>query len=151
VLDELSRYLAAHPGDSLVRGFKAYAHLACKEPRKAVAELRIILDKPPENLDALNTLAWIEATHSDSTLRNAKEAVELAEKSAALRPNDAQTFDTLAAAYAEGGRFKEAVETAKKARQAAEKTKNAALISEIDARLKLFEAGKPFRDQTMPK
>ena len=95
----------------------------------------------------MNSLAWIEATDPDAKLRNANEAVAFAEKAAARCPDDGPTLDTLAAAYAESDRFKEAADTAQKAKQAAEKAKNQLLVNEIAARLKLYEAGKPYRDE----
>ena len=59
----------------------------------------------------------------------------------------ATVLDTLAAAYAEAGRFKEAVETARRAKKAAEPIPNHdALLRGIDARLKLYESGKPYRE-----
>ena len=51
-----------------------------------------------------------------------------------------------AAALAEVGRFKEAVEIEKRAKQAAEKAGSQPTLNGINERLKLFEAGKPFRD-----
>lgn len=93
-------------------------------------------------------MAWVEATHVDAAIRNGEEAVELARKAAAQQKTDVATvLDTLAAAYAEAGRFKEAVETARRAKKAAEPIPNHdALLRGIDARLKLYESGKPYRD-----
>ena len=55
-------------------------------------------------------------------------------------------LDTLAAAYAETGQFKEAVETARKGEKAAEDGNEHALLDGINARLKLYESGKPYRE-----
>ena len=69
---------------------------------------------------ALNDLAWIYATHPRRDLRNAVEAVRLAEQACQLSDRKLPTcLNTLAAAYAEAGRFAEAVTTAKKAIQIA--------------------------------
>ncbi len=57
----------------------------------------------------------------------------------------AAALDTLAAAYAEAGRFPEAVATARKAVNLATQEKNQGLADRLQARLALYEAHKPFR------
>ena len=54
--------------------------------------------------------------------------------------------DTLAAAYAEAGRFSEAVETARKALELATQQKEQSLAESIQKRIALYEAKTPFRD-----
>src|SRR5262249_56790918 len=67
----------------------------------------------PENLDALNGLAWTYATDLDPKLRHAKNTIELAELCVgATHRRIASYLDTLSAAYAEAGDFKRAVEAA---------------------------------------
>ena len=143
----LQAALAAEPRDLETRKYKALAHLAARQTPAAIGEFREILRRDPENQHALNSVAWIEATSPDAALRNGEEAVDFARKVAGRQKRDVpQLLDTLAAAYAEAGRFKEAAETARKAKKAAEQGKDAALATEIDARLKLYEAGKPYRE-----
>ena len=63
----------------------------------------------PDLLEALSNLAWIRATSEDSGLRNGPEAVRLAERACRLASRQVPgALDTLAAAYAEAGRFSEA-------------------------------------------
>jgi tetratricopeptide (TPR) repeat protein len=145
----LAQVQAARPNDAYLRGFVAYTLFAMKKFPEAVAEFRAVLRIDPKNVDALNSLAWIEAVHPDARMRNGKEALTFAEEAAALRPKDAQALDTLAATYAEAGRFKEAVDTARKAAQLAEKLKSPELSAGIAARLKLYESGKPYRDNSL--
>jgi protein O-mannosyl-transferase len=143
----LLKAAATNPGDLETRINLALAYLARKERREAIREYREILRHDPRNLAALENLAWIEATDREAVLRNDKESVELAQKALALEKGVAPGFlDTLAAAYAEAGRFPEAVETARKAKKAAEQGKDRKLIEEIDARLKLYESKKPYRE-----
>ncbi len=149
MLQQLGQLVAAMPKDVFLRGFAANALLAAKQPAIAVAQFREVLKLDPNNADALNSLAWIEATHADAKLRNGKEAVVFAEKAAGLKKDDAPTLDTLAAAYAEAGRFKEAVATAQKAKQLAEKAKLGELSKGIAEELKRYEAGKPLRDPSL--
>ena len=58
-------------------------------------------------------------------------------------------LDTLAAAYAEAGRFADAVQTAKKALELATQ-QEARLVASIQARLRLYQARTPFRDLRQP-
>jgi hypothetical protein len=53
---------------------------------------------------------------------------------------------TLAAAYAEGGRFAEAVSAAQRALQLADSQSNATLADALRSQLKLYQAGSLFRD-----
>jgi tetratricopeptide (TPR) repeat protein len=53
-------------------------------------------------------------------------------------------LDTLAAAYAEEGQFEKALEWQKKALELAPENFKA----DLNTRLKLYEAGKPYRDAT---
>jgi len=53
---------------------------------------------------------------------------------------------TLAAAYAEAGRFTEAVTTAQRAVQFAAAQANSALANNLQAEVELYQTGFPFRD-----
>jgi hypothetical protein len=53
-------------------------------------------------------------------------------------------LDTLAAAYAEAGRFPEAVTTAQRALHLAEARSNTALAGSLQSQLKLYQDGRPF-------
>jgi Flp pilus assembly protein TadD len=55
---------------------------------------------------------------------------------------------TLAAAYAEAGRFAEAITTARRALQLATGQNNATLAAALEAELKLYQAGIPFHDNS---
>jgi hypothetical protein len=77
----------------------------------------------------LRRAAWLLATSRDPTLRNGVEAAALGERAARLTGNrDAVDSDGLAAAYAESGRFADAVETGNRAlRLAAQRELSAAI------------------------
>jgi tetratricopeptide (TPR) repeat protein len=61
-------------------------------------------------------MAWFFATQPDATLRNGPEAVRLAEHACVLAGRTApEMLATLAAAYAESGRFSEAIKVAEEA------------------------------------
>jgi len=81
-------------------------------PHQAVEQYRQILRTAPGQLEALNNLAWLLATSGDATVRNGTEAVRYAEQVCQLTGYRQPRFiGTLAAAYAEAGRFPEAVAT----------------------------------------
>jgi Flp pilus assembly protein TadD len=116
-------------------------------PRQAVAQLRQALLLQPDSVEALNNLAWLLATASDDKLRDGAEAVRLAERASRLPPvKEMCVPGTLAAAYAESGRFPEAVATAEKAVEmetAAGETRLAAINRQL---LRFYRAGKPFHE-----
>jgi hypothetical protein len=56
----------------------------------------------------------------------------------------------LAAAYAEAGRFAEAVRTAHKALDLAAQQNQQALVELIKTKISLYEAGTPFREKPPP-
>jgi tetratricopeptide (TPR) repeat protein len=103
----------------------------------------------PDEPDILNNRAWILATHPDPKLRNGTEAVGAAERAVKLSPGKVDFGDTLATAYAEAGRFPDALATARKALRVAEQQHNRALADALRSRIALYEAGKPYR-QTLP-
>jgi len=115
--------------------------------REAVAQYREALKLDPDLSTALNNLAWVSATSPDDGLRNGTEAVRLAERACALTHYAQPWFvATLAAAYAEAGRFPEAVATAEKAEQLAANTGQAAVAAKDRQMLGLYRAGKPYHE-----
>ncbi len=115
--------------------------------REAMAEWRAVLYLSPENSSAFNQLAWVMATSPDPGLRNGFEALELARQAVRLSGgSDPTLLDTLAAAQAECRQFPAALETARRARDLAQVKGDIALADALSGRLKLYEAGSPFRE-----
>ncbi len=87
------------------------------------------------------------ATSPDASVRNGAEATALAvqavERSGA---KDAAAWDTLAAAYAEAGKFADAAETAARALALAEEAKQAELAAAIRSRMLVYQSQNAFRD-----
>jgi len=110
----------------------------------AAAQLRQALLAQPDAVEALNNLAWLLATCADDKVRNGAEAVRCAERASRLpAPDGMCVMGTLAAAYAEAGRFKDAVATAEKAvekENAAGQARFAAINAQL---LALYRAGRP--------
>ena len=95
-----------------------------------------------------NNLAWILATNPDAKIRNGAEAIRHAKAAVAATGGDEPGFlDTLAAAYAEAGKFSEAVKTAQRALSAVTAKKQVDLAEQIESRLKTYQRGEPYRSE----
>ena len=115
--------------------------------RRATAQLRLAIQTDTNSVDAANNLAWILATCPNHQLRDGAEAVTWAERACRLSGfTSATPISTLAAAYAEAGRFTEAVETANRALQlqnAHGEFQQAAVNQQL---LAYYQAGHPFHE-----
>jgi tetratricopeptide (TPR) repeat protein len=77
---------------------------------KAAADFTKAITLNPDYVEAYNSLAWLMAVCPDVSVRNGEYAVEYAKKACELTVwNDDSLLSTLAAAYAEAGRFDNAV------------------------------------------
>jgi tetratricopeptide (TPR) repeat protein len=123
-------------------------HLRRGDPRAAVNAFEIALQLNPNHLRTLSFLARLLAANDDVSLRNGARAVQLAERAVALTDqSQPAALDSLAIAYAEAGRFDEAVraeETAVSMLQAS--NDHPALLNEILQRRELFSGRKPHRE-----
>ncbi|REJ66820.1 MAG: hypothetical protein DWQ31_13480 [Planctomycetota bacterium] len=99
-------------------------------------------------LSLLNNLAWIRATHRSDSIRNAEQALRFASRAADMtKREDPSLLDTLAAAYAEAGRWQEARQTERLAVAQAERAGVADVaISSMKQRLSLYEDRLPYRE-----
>jgi tetratricopeptide (TPR) repeat protein len=114
---------------------------------EAIAQYREALRLNPNLVGALNNLAWALAASPEAELRNGAEAVGLAERACELTHHGEPLFlGTLAAAYAEAGRFPEAVTTAEKAEQLATTAGLTAVAAKNRQLLELYRAGKPYHE-----
>jgi len=110
--------------------------------------LRQGLKHAPDDVVLANGLAWTLATCPDEHRRNGGEAVQWAEKACDMTQRRSSAFvDTLAAAYAEVGRFEAAVKTEREAIALATQANQTGLLEEYNGRLALYEAGKPYHDE----
>jgi Flp pilus assembly protein TadD len=124
------------------------AHLLSQDGRaaEAVGEFQAALALRPDDAQALGGLAWIRATAAEASLRNATEAVTLAERAAVLtQRRDLSALDALAAAYASAKRFGEAVEVARSAIAQATLLGHPAVAAQFRERLALYQKGQPYR------
>jgi Flp pilus assembly protein TadD len=114
---------------------------------EALAHWREGLRVDPNHLALLSQTAWVLATCPEASVRNGAEAVELAKRAVQLSGGkEPAVLDTLAAAYAETGRFAEAVETIRQALALATQQNEQPLIEGLKARMALYEAKTPCRE-----
>lgn len=112
---------------------------------EAVAQWTEALKLAPGNAAAMNSLAWTLATSRAAAVRDGHEAVRLAEQVARLtRRANPQALLTLSAALAEVGRFDEAIQSAREARERS-REREPALAPKIEAALAEYQAGRPIR------
>jgi len=114
---------------------------------EGLAHLREALKREPDNVQMLNDAAWLLATSSDAALRNASEAVRLAEHTAQLTAgHDPGALGTLAAAYAASGDFDRAQDVEQRAADLAGQQGKAQLATELGSRVALFQAKTAIRE-----
>jgi tetratricopeptide (TPR) repeat protein len=132
---------------------------AKKDYDHAIEDFSAAIGEDPKNADAYKAIAWLRATCPKGDLRNGDKAIEYARKACQLSGwedpkrlgtiapgwKDAGKLETLAAAYAEEGDFKQAVKWQKKAVELGYDAKEQTEKSKV--RLKLYEEGKPYRDE----
>ena len=117
----------------------------------AIAQYREALRLRPEWPPALSKLAWILATDRNETVRNGADAARLAERLCEVTGyRQAEALDVLAAAYAEAGRFGDAIRVAQKAIELASAAAQQELAQQVQERLKLYQASRPFHEGSEP-
>ncbi len=116
------------------------------EPQ-AVNCYRRALEANPSCLPALNNLAWLLATSTNKDLRDGNEAVRLSQQACQLTAYREPVFvGTLAAAYAEAGRFDEAVQTATLACDLARSTGQTNALAKNQSLLAEYKNHLPHRE-----
>ena len=111
----------------------------------AIREYRKILGVKPNWATAANSLAWILATDRNNEIRNGMEAVRWARVACKGEGSkNPEYLDTLAAAYAEAGRFEEAARTARESLTFARLAGDEDLAEEVEKRLQLYQNKEPF-------
>jgi len=123
----------------------ALEHLG--QTREGMSHYAHALRLQPDFAEALERLAWITATDPRPELRNGTEAVNLAQQACELTGNkEARSLTTLAAAYAEAGRFAEAVSTVETAEKLTAGTGQREMAAKCASLLEALKSGKTWRE-----
>ncbi|HEV2046666.1 MAG TPA: tetratricopeptide repeat protein [Chthoniobacterales bacterium] len=136
---EIDEAIASLQKTLFIRPDNAHAHarlgdalLRKQRSGDAVAHYEKSLKIAPRSPETLNSLAWVLSTCSDAQLRNGSRAIQLAEQANQLSGGkNPVLIRTLAAAYAESGRFNDAIDAAQRASQLAVAKGNSALASQL--------------------
>ena len=153
VTDALIHYrklLELEPNNIEVHNIVGTVLIQQRQVKEGVEEWQKVLAIQPDNGNAMSNLAWIFATSPDQSLRDGPKAVELAEQ--ALRFSAGRIpilFRTLAAAYAESGRFAEAIQTAQRGIELANSQGNLGLATELQGNIALYQERQPLRDPSL--
>jgi len=124
-----------------------YALLRKGQVREAVAHYQMALQIQPDSAGPYNNLAWVLATCPEASVRNGGQAITLAQQANQLSGGQNPVMlKTLAAAYAEAGRFPEAIAAAQRALDLAAAQSNTSLAKDLRAQIELYRTGSPFRD-----
>jgi protein O-mannosyl-transferase len=142
----LRRAVEIEPENKLANLQLADALRQLGRPEEAFLHLHKALGIDPNSPEAEKNLAWVLATDSDARNRDGARAVALAKHANRLNNGRDPVINvTLAAAYAEMGRFPEAIKTVEVAQQMAVDVNNVALAEGILGYLELYRSGRPFR------
>lgn len=148
-VDDFTAALRLHPKIEMVRYRRGRAYHDLKEYAKANADFVAAHDLDPDYPNLSNAWAWQLATCPDAKYRDGQLALQLAKKT--------RDMDTLAAAYAEIGKFDDAIASQKRAIQildglpqpideeAAERQRERK--KKMEVWLASYEAKRPYRDE----
>jgi tetratricopeptide (TPR) repeat protein len=136
-------YADAHTGlgNALLRKGSLQEAIAQYEKASALA---------PEDPHCRNNIAWVLATSSDASIRDGAKAIDLAQVAVALSGGREPRFlRTLAAAYAENGRFSEAFAVAQQAVAIARMQGKTGLATALEKDLMLYRGHLPLRGDSL--
>ena len=150
VADAIAQFKIAvqlQPGYAHARNSLATAFAAKQEWGEAIRCWRETLEIDPTNVAAQSGLAWTLATAPDPTLRNGIEALAISQRlSQTTEASNPMILRVLAAAYAEAGRFPEAIETTERGIALATSQYRSDLAALLQSDLKLLQSAQPLRD-----
>ena len=151
-IEHCQETLRINPRDADARNNLGLALLQKGNEKEAAVELETSLEIDPNQMNAATNLAWILATSPDPATRDGAKAVELAERVSqhAGHPN-AIVLRALAAAYAEDGRFSDAIKAAEEASQLAEAQGNAGLTEDLQRAISNYRMSVPLRSYGIPR
>lgn len=137
--------LRIDPSRSLVRKELAGVLGNQKRYKEALSVLEEGLKVNPSDAGTAANLAWMLATAPNASDRDGPRAVRLAEAAVKSQPSeDPRMLNALAAAYAEAGRYDEALKTLARAINIAHQRKDQALVDQLTPFLMTYRSHKPY-------
>ena len=141
-LADFSKVVQLNPKDAETYNNRGMTYESLGKFQEARDDYARSIEIHATNPAAYNNLGWLLATCHEAEFRNGGEALAHAKKVCELLDwKSVEALDTLAAAYAESGDFKEAVRWQTKAIELAPQGGNASLRSRLD----LYQNSTPYR------
>ena len=120
-------------------------YLRLERPRDALNSFRSARTSP----QAVKALAWVLASHADSSVRDGAESLRLADQLVQQgNSQDAEALDILAAALAETGRFDQAAQRARQAMGIMQAGGLTAQAERVRRRIDLYVQNQAYRSPT---
>lgn len=141
-IKDCSSSLGLVPQDPKVLTMRGHAYWRNADYKLALHDFVSASQTDPANAEALNQLAWIRATCPESSIRDGSAAVKTALRACELTAwQNPRNIDTLAAAYAESGDFKKAIQFQKQAIELSGES-----IQRMQERLAGYWHARPYRE-----
>jgi tetratricopeptide (TPR) repeat protein len=142
-VEELSNVIRDYPDSIEAYDFRSHALYKDGQHKAAIADAERVLCTYPECSNAINRIAWIQATSWDAQVRNGNSALAKARRACEITEFKRWALvDSLAAAHAEVGEFEEAVRWAEKALELAPDPSRC----RIEVKIPLYRQKKPWRE-----
>jgi tetratricopeptide (TPR) repeat protein len=146
-IEHYERAIELMPNSALAHNRLGLARQMKGEFEEAIRHYEKAIELDASYLSPKNNLAWLLATSGNASLRDGNRAIQLAQAVQQFpEGKQPQFLDTLAAAYAEAGKYEEAVDTASRAMSLAELQKDNALADSIRTRLRLYESKQAYHE-----
>ena len=148
-IEDYAEAIKINPSDAEAYYLRGFSHQSLGDIDNALRDYEEAIRLDPKYTRPYNEIAWIRAACDRDQYRDGDEAVKYATIACELTDwKDWNYLDTLAAAYAEQGRFEEAKKWEKKAIALAPPART----ETIQHRFELYEAEKPYREKNaMPE
>ncbi|MBW2614626.1 MAG: tetratricopeptide repeat protein [Deltaproteobacteria bacterium] len=143
---DCTKALHIDPGYSVAYLNRGRAWFSKKDCARAITDFEKALDINPNYAEARNQLAWTLAVCPDDRYRNGAKAVELAKMATEMSPV-AGFRATLAAAYAEAGRFEDASKTQESMIALLNEQGKKEQLSVNKKRLTFYREHRPWREE----
>ena len=148
-ITDWEKTLQLQPNDADAHTCLGNAFLRQGSPTEAIAHYKMAVALDPQDPHSRNNLGWILATSSDAGIRDGARAIDFAQQAVALSGSkEPQFLRTLAAAYAESGRFPDAIAAAQQAAALAGMQGKRRLANHVQKDLVLYRAHLPLRENS---
>jgi len=147
-LEEAQQALNVSPRSAYAFYQRGTAYEIAGNQEKALSDYETAIQIDPNLAQAYNSMAWLLATTESKQLRDGKQAVIYAKKAVQLWPNP-NYLDTLAAAYAETGKWKMAIALTEKAIDQSKGVNTRVLLQEYQQHLQAFRKHIPWCEKAI--